>query len=124
MVRRDRQLEFHYHFCFIELLGMLGRGTPDDPGSDYGLFCAIEASTQQETLDWGYHVHGDFARGRTRHTDWCHNGDPIRDGEIDGEADLDELLASNPNYAVCKVGEYPNWIEPWKNCNADGVRRS
>lgn len=114
----------HYKFTFIELFGALGRGTPDAPGSDYGLFVAIDAETADDALERGYHVHGDFARARTQHTDWQHDGSPIRNGEIDGTANVDELIAENPNYAICKLNEFPNWIEPWKNCDANGVRQT
>ena len=122
-MRHSESVALH-KFIFIELFGALGRGTPDDPGSDYGLFVAIDASTSEDALEWGFHIHGDFARARTQYIDWQHDGSPIRDGEIDGDADVAALLAENPKYAICKVGEYPNWLEPWKNCNADGVRNS
>ena len=114
----------YYKFAFIELFGALGRGTPDDPGSDYGLFVVIEAPNADEALEWGYHVHGNFAHARTQHTDWQHDGTPIREGEIEGEAIVEEVISENPSYAICKVDELPSWVEPWKNCNADGVRQS
>ena len=113
----------NFYFSFVELLGTLGRGTPESPGSDYGLFCVIDAESLEEALGWGYEVHGDFARARTEFTDWQHDGTPIRDGEIEQDADIPEQLKANPHLARCSVGEFPNWLHPWKNCDADGVRR-
>ena len=101
---------------------MLGRGTPDDPGSDYGLVCAIEADTETQALEWGRRVHSDFQIARTMYTKSPSDGRLFRDGEIEGEVDLAELLREDTHYAVCAVGELPDWIEPWRGCKADGVR--
>lgn len=55
-------------------------------------------------------------------TDWPSDGKLDRVGEIEGEVDIDELLREDKNYPVCSIGELPNWIAPWKTCQADGVR--
>jgi hypothetical protein len=112
----------HYKYFFIELFGVIGCGTPDDPGSDYCFVCAIEAANTSEALAWGRKVHSDFDIARTMFTDCPSNGKLYRDGEIEGEVDVDELLRADPNYAICSVGQFPNWILPWKSCRADGVR--
>ena len=112
----------HYQYCFIEMFGVIGRGTPEDPGSDYGFVCAIEAANESEALAWGLKVHSDFDIARTMFTDCPSNGELHRDGEIKGEVDVDELLRADPKYAICFIGQFPNWIVPWKSCQADGVR--
>ncbi|MBL8808622.1 MAG: hypothetical protein JNM43_00480 [Planctomycetaceae bacterium] len=112
----------HYKYRFIEMFGVIGRGTPEDPGSDYCLVCAIEAANESDALAWGLKVHSDFNIARTMFTDCPSNGILYRDGEIDGEVDADELLRSDPTYAICSVGQFPDWIQPWRSCQADGVR--
>lgn len=112
----------HYQYFFIEMFGIIGRGTRDDPGSDYGLVCAIEAGDTSKALAWGLKVHSDIDIARTMFTDCPSNGELYRDGEIQGEVDVDELLQADPKYAICSVGQFPNWIEPWKTCRSDGVR--
>ena len=87
------------------------KGTPkniENALADPTWRAAIEAPIADDALEWVYHVHGDFKRARTQHTDWQYDGTPIRDGEIEGEAIIEELLANNAHYATCKIGEYPN----------------
>ena len=112
----------HYLYSFIEMFGAIGRRAPEDPGSDYSLVCAIEADNELEALAWGLKVQCDFDVARTMFTDYPSDGKLDRDGEIEGEVDVNELLRVDPEYAVCSVGQLPNWIHPWKSCQADGVR--
>jgi len=112
----------YYLYFFIEIFGVIGKGTRDDPGSDYGIVCAIEAPSESEALAWGLKVHSDFDIARTMFTDAPSDGKLYRDGEIKGEVNVEELLQADPQYAICSIGQFPNWIQPWNSCQADGVR--
>ena len=103
------------------MFGVIGGGTPEEPGSDYGFVCAIEAATESEALAWGLEVHSDFDIARTMFTDCPSHGKLYRHGEITGEVDTVELLRADPKIAICSIGQFPNWIQPWKSCEADGV---
>lgn len=111
-----------YHYSFSELFGMLGRGTPDSPGTDFCLDCIIDAPSGNEAIEWGYHVLGDFVRSRDQYTDTPHDGSPIREGAIVADTNVDKFIRRRSNCAQCSIGKYPVWIEPWKNDSASGCR--
>ena len=112
----------YFKYMFIEFFGAIGSGTREDPGSDYGFFCVINAESETQALEWGLKVHSDFVVCRTMFTDFPGDGELYREGSIEGELDITKLLENDPNHAVCSVGEFPNWIEPWKNCLMEGTR--
>ena len=111
----------HYLYTFIEMFGMIGRGTPDDPGSDYGLVCLIEAPDENQARQWALKVHGDFEIARWMFTDSPSEGRLYREGEIERVDDVVEFVKIN-DCAICRLGELPNWIEPWRGCEARGTR--
>ena len=111
-----------FKYTFLELFGAVGSGSPEDPGSDYCLSCVIEADDESQALAWALEVHSDFEVARTMFTETPNDGTLIPEGEIEGEVDIKVLQQTNPNLAVCSIGQLPNWIAPWENCDSKGVR--
>jgi hypothetical protein len=108
----------HFLFQHVELLSVLGDGTPENPGGDFEMTCWIEASCKEDALQWGYVLLGDYVRARyARSADGHrHDGSPIREGEIveDPETIAD---AERWNLPSCRIGEIPEWQEPWRLSN-------
>ena len=113
-----------YVFLHIDLCGVLGKNTPENPGSDYGLLCVISAPNPESALEWGYRIHGDYLRARMAQAQNQHDGSTIRLGELADYSDdeIESMLSERPFVAACSVGEFPVWIEPWKSDSANGVR--
>ena len=41
-------------FQYMELFSVIGAGTPENPGGDFGVNCWIEAPDKGAALEWGY----------------------------------------------------------------------
>jgi hypothetical protein len=105
-------------YSYLELLSYFGEGTPENPGGDFGMYCWIEATDTESALEWGYVLLGQYCKARyTRSTAvHRHDGSPIRAGEIVEDPEtLQE--AQQWNIPSCKVGEIPDWREPWRHTN-------
>jgi hypothetical protein len=110
-----------YLYEFIELLSYIGDGTPQNPGGDFTMCVWIDADDVEQARSWGRQILHQFVRERFRHSD--PDVDPTGyEGEIVEDA---ALLESRKREAipVCKVGEIPQWTEPWKNFRASGPPR-
>src|SRR4051812_25107360 len=94
-------------FYFLELFSYMGCGTPEDPGGDFTLQCIIEAEDERAALEWGWAVLGDYRRARFQYSGPAQDGKPVRQGEIDKEADPSVLLRTDPAFPKCRVGEFP-----------------
>jgi len=55
-----------YLYTFLELFGYLGRGTSDDPGTDFGMSVWIDAPDEEAAFLWGNHLLEDYRRARYR----------------------------------------------------------
>jgi hypothetical protein len=111
--------ERRYLFEYVQLFSMIGAGTPDDPGGDFSMDCWIEAPDPQAALEWGYVLLGDYFRARFSRSDKAesYDGSPVRDGSI---VDDSELLARACDWEIpsCRIGQIPEWREPWRISNA------
>jgi hypothetical protein len=108
-------------FDYVELLSYLGDGTPENPGGDFGMCCWIEAASELEALEWGYVLLGNYYQARfARSPDSAnYDGSPIREGQIETDPEQLAWAQEQPGFPVCRVGEIPNWQEPWRpfNCS-------
>jgi len=106
-----------YLYTYLNLFGYIGRGTPEDPGTDFGMSVWIEAPDEQAALGWGRRVLADYVIARYRHED---EGAVIEPGAIEGWVEKDEgaLKRAEGRYPRCRVGEIPNWQSPWRHDNA------
>jgi hypothetical protein len=111
--------ERRYLFEFTELFSVLGEGTPENPGGDFSMYCWIVAPDPQAALEWGYVLLGDYFRARFSRSEDAdlYDGSPVREGAI---VDDPELLARAGDWAIpsCRVGQIPEWREPWRISNA------
>jgi hypothetical protein len=107
-----------YLYRYIRLFGYIGSGTPEDPGTDFGMSVWIDAPDEEAALDWGRRVLADYARARHRHDG---SGGDIGPGEIEGWIERDEVALGRAEgrYPACKVGEIPTWHAPWRLDNAE-----
>src|SRR4051812_33820050 len=98
-------------YQYIELFGYMGAGTPDDPGSDFGMCVWIDAPTEDEARGWGKRVLEDYVRARYAQSD--PDLDPTRfEGDIvHDRCQLEQAEAEG--YPQCEVGQTPEWSEPW-----------
>jgi len=55
-----------YLYSYLNLFGYIGSGTPEDPGTDFGMSVWIEAPDEQAALDWGHVVLADYVRARAK----------------------------------------------------------
>jgi hypothetical protein len=71
-------------FEYMELLSVMGAGTPENPGGDFGMHCWIEAPDKETALEWGYVLLGDYFKARYAQSadGYRHDGSPIREGHI------------------------------------------
>ena len=81
----------------------------------------LDASDVEEARRWGKRVLEEFVHARFRYAKPEVDA-TVYEGEIDEDARFVEgtELAKIP---VCKVGEVPNWPEPWRHCRASGPPR-
>ncbi len=105
-------------FEYLEMLSVLGAGTPKDPGDDFSMNCWIEAPNKSAALEWGHVLLGAYCRARYAHSAERHryNGSPIRSGEIIEDP---EILAAAEEWNIpsCRIGDIPEWSEPWRASN-------
>jgi hypothetical protein len=103
---------------YMELFSVIGVGTPENPGGDFSMYCWIEAPDKASALEWGYVLLGDYCKARyARSRDgFRHDGSPKREGEI---VEDQETLLRAEDWAIpcCRVGEMPEWREPWRHSN-------
>ena len=108
------QFLFHY----MEMLSFIGAGTPENPGGDFDMYCWIEAPYKEAALEWGYVLLGDYFKARYAQSadGYRHDGSPIREGEIIEDP---EIIARTERWNIpsCRVGEVPQWREPWRLSN-------
>ena len=103
-------------YRYMELLGYMGAGTPEDPGSDFSMSVWVDAADEEEARRWGRVVLQDYVRAR-----YQPSGDEVTPEAYEGEIVKDECWlqsAAQAGYPVCRVGELPKWVEPWKRDNA------
>ncbi len=124
-----------YLYTFLELFGYLGRGTPDDPGTDFGMSVWIDAPDEDAAFRWGNRLLEDYRQARYR----LAPGDEGEEGpgpeepqhrhaarKLEGWIEKDESVlerARGCGYPECWVGEISEWIEPWRYNNARRDRR-
>jgi hypothetical protein len=105
-------------FQYLELCSVIGAGTPENPGGDFDMNCWIEAPDREAALQWGYVLLGNYCQMRYAHSAnrYRCDGSPVRRGEIieDPETIAD---ADSWNIPSCRVGEVPEWHEPWRFSN-------
>lgn len=106
-----------YLYSYLNLFGYIGSGTPEDPGTDFGMSIWIEAPDEQAALDWGHLVLADYIRARYRHDNSATEIDP---GGIEGWIEKGEtaLKDAEGRFPRCCVGEIPTWQAPWRHHNA------
>jgi hypothetical protein len=107
-----------YLYSYFELFGYVGAGTPEDPGSDFGMSVWIDAANEEEAKQWGRLVLHDYVRARFKHSE-DHVVTEGYDGEI-VKSPWQLECAALANYPVCSVGQMPKWVDPWKGNNAAG----
>jgi hypothetical protein len=103
-------------YRYMELLSVIGAGTPEDPGGDFGMSVWIDAANALEASAWGKRVLEDYVRARYRYSD-----PDIDPAQFEGEiiTDIESInYATDRGYPVCKVGQIPLWSEPWRHDNA------
>jgi hypothetical protein len=105
-------------YSYIEMLSVLGLGTPENPGGDFDMNCWIEAPDKEAALEWGFVLLGNYCKARYarsvgRHR---HDGSPIREGEIVDDPET-VAAAEKWNLPSCQIGEIPGWREPWRVSN-------
>ena len=105
-------------FHYLELFSVIGAGTPENPGGDFDMNCWIEAPDKEAALEWGYVLLGDYFKARYAHAadGYRHDGSPIREGEI-MQAPETTAAAEHWNLPSCRIGEIPEWREPWRLSN-------
>jgi hypothetical protein len=105
-------------FHYLELFSVFGAGTPENPGGDFGMHCWIEAPDQRTALEWAYVLLGDYCKARYAHSadGYLYDGSPIRAGEI--IEDPEQIAAAEHwNIPTSRIGEIPEWQEPWRLSN-------
>ena len=113
-----------YLYHYIQLFSVLGDGTKENPGGDFGMSCWIQADDESAALEWGYVLLGDYYKHRFAYSaPGTYDGKPMRDGWI--ESDPEQLEDYSSNYIIpeCVVGEIPEWVEPWRNGNTERVEK-
>jgi hypothetical protein len=105
-----------YLYSYINLFGYIGSGTPEDPGTDFGMSVWIEAPDEQAALEWGHLVLADYVRARYRHDGSARDVDS---GGIEGWIEKGETALKNAEgrFPQCHVGEIPTWQAPWRDYN-------
>lgn len=108
---------FKYH----ELFSVLGNGTPENPGGDFGMYCWIEAPDADAALEWGYVLLGDYYKQRFAQTPEAdhYDGAPLREGEIETDQEFLDELVNKYKIPECQVGTIPDWNEPWRMSNLE-----
>jgi hypothetical protein len=105
-------------FHYLELFSVIGDGTPQNPGGDFGMHCWIEAPCKEVALEWGFVLLGNYMKARYANSadGHRHDGSPVREGEI---IDAPEILAQAGSWNIpsCQVGSIPEWREPWRLSN-------
>ncbi|HET6246776.1 MAG TPA: hypothetical protein VFE47_03680 [Tepidisphaeraceae bacterium] len=110
-----------YLYRYLQLFGYVGAGTPDDPGSDFGMSVWIDAANEDEAKTWGKAVLHDYVRARFRYSNENVNTERY-EGEIVSHPGWLQSSAEC-GYPVCRVGEMPTWFDPWKSDNAPADRK-
>jgi hypothetical protein len=106
-----------YLYRFLELFSIIGDGTPENPGGDFGMSVWIDADDMIQARNWGKRVLEEFVRERFRQSD--PDLDPSRyEGDI-----VEDAVYEVGRTPLCKVGEIPSWPEPWKHDRASGPPR-
>jgi|GEM_PF-6763701 len=101
-----------YLYSYLNLFEYIGRGIPEDPGTDFGMSVWIEAPDEQAPLDWGRLVLADYVRARHQHDG---SGLGIEGWIEKDEAELERAVGRFPR---CRIGEIPAWEGPWRHHNA------
>ncbi|WP_435015807.1 hypothetical protein TA3x_003360 [Tundrisphaera sp. TA3] len=106
-----------YLYSYLNLFGFVGSGTPEDPGTDFGMSVWIEAPNEKAALDWGHLVLADYLRARFRHDDPVAG---IASNGIEGWIEEDEYARKEAagKFPCCRVGEIPTWDAPWRHHNS------
>jgi hypothetical protein len=106
-----------YLYSYLNLFGYMGRGTPEDPGTDFGMSVSIDAPDERAALDWGKLVLADYIRARFR---FDSPDEDIDSGQVEGwiVRDKSALDRAKGRYPQCQVGEIPSWHDPWQLENA------
>ena len=109
----------HYLYKFHEMFSVLGDGTPENPGGDFGMYCWIQAADKTEALSWGHVLLGDYYKHRFSRTDAAetYDGSPIQRGEIESDLETIERLRQSYSIPECEVGVIPDWDRPWRISN-------
>lgn len=109
-----------YLYRYFQMFSYLGSGTPEDPGGDFGMYCWIDAQDEAEALEWGYALLGDYMKHRFAHSNpGAYDGTPVNAGEIEADPDVIADIEEKYRAPVSKVGEFPQWHEPWRLSNLD-----
>ena len=121
-----------YLYSYVELLGVLGMETPEEPGTDFGMSVWIDAPDEEAAFLWGNHLLEDYRRARFRfvpreesHGPEVTEHRPVAP-RLEGWIEIDESIlemARECGYPVSRVGEIPEWIDPWRVHNARKDRR-
>lgn len=100
-------------YRYANFFGYLGSGTPEDPGSDFGMCVWIEAPDERAALDWGRVLLADYTNARHRHDG---SGAHYKPGDIEGWIEEDEatIRRAEGEYPLSLVGEIPTWDAPWR----------
>ena len=81
----------------------------------------IEAEDEQQARAWGKRILEEFVRQRFRFSN--HKVDPTEfEGELETDPEVEEV-SKGRTIPTCRLGEIPNWEEPWKNDAAIGPPR-
>lgn len=124
-----------YLYCYMNFFGYIGEGTPEDPGTDFGMSVWIEAPSEQAALDWGQVLLADYVRARHRFEDPGQDiesasledaGRTIGARRVEGWIEKDEtsLERAKGRYPRCRVGEIPTWTAPWRHSNGEDAERT
>jgi len=105
--------KFLYEYQCI--LGVLGAGTPEDPGTDFHMAVWIEADDETEALEWGHVLLRSYNKSRNQFTGSIATG-TASDGSITHDERVLEF-ANTEQYPKCRVGEIPTWNAPWRHSN-------
>lgn len=106
----------HYLYTYIHLFGYIGAGTPEDPGTDFGMSVWIDAPDEDAARCWGKVVLDDYVHARFQHSEDAGIDAAWGEGWIEKD---DQTLkrAEGFDYPLCQVGQIPAWAEPWKRHN-------
>jgi hypothetical protein len=108
-------------YSFHEMFSVLGMGTPENPGGDFGMYCWIHAPSARAALEWGHVLLGDYYKCRFARTHQAsyYDGAPIQRGEIETDAEFIAELSSEYHIPECDIGHVPQWNAPWRLSNLD-----